>query len=201
MLEMMTMGKMQIPPPDIRGEAIFTASGIWTCPPDVFSISYVVIGPGVNGDWSSSYARGGDGGALRYRNNVPVVPGQTYSIVIGTPGGTSTAFGTTVGQYNRVSGPFDGGGNGGQASSYSGQGTGAGRGGQGAYYTTGGSAGTQNLNIYIGPGLYGNNQGSSYGAGGGAEKDGGGSGKSYPGRGGACRIMWGRYRSFPSAAT
>lgn len=27
------------------------------------------------------------------------------------------------------------------------------------------------------------------------------SGKSYPGRGGAARIMWGRYRSFPSAAT
>jgi len=28
MLEMMTMGKMQIPPPDIRGEAIFISSRI-----------------------------------------------------------------------------------------------------------------------------------------------------------------------------
>ncbi len=203
MLEMMLMAKMQIPPPDIRGDAIFTAVGttVWTCPPDVFSISFVIIGGGENGVFVTGSATGGKGGGLRYRNNIPVVPGAKYNIGVGGPGGTSSAFGTSVGQFKVSSGPSDGGGYGGQGSQYSGGGTGIGQGGQGGSYSTGSTAGNQSINQYLGPDLYGRNQSGGYGSAGGASKDGGGSGKSYPGRSGACRIMWGRFRSFPNAAT
>lgn len=203
MMEMMLAGKVPILPPDVRGEAVFTATGttVWTCPPDVFSVCFVIVGPGENGDWSSSYASGGKGGGLRYRNNVSVTPGAKYNIVVGPAGANmSSAFGTAVGQYNVSSGPSDGGGNGAQGTRYSGQGTGVGLGGQGAYYQNGGGAGTQNLNQFIGPDLYGNNQRGTFGAAGGASKDGGGSGQAYGGRAGGVRIMWGRYRSFPNAA-
>ena len=55
-------------------------------PSDVYSISYVVIGGGQSG-WVNygvnSLAAGGHGGGLAYRNNVPVTPGQTVTVVVG----------------------------------------------------------------------------------------------------------------------
>lgn len=55
-------------------------------PSNVYSISYVVIGGGEAGYVQLSgtdAALGGKGGGLAYRNNVPVTPGQTVTVVVG----------------------------------------------------------------------------------------------------------------------
>lgn len=84
------------------GEAEFTTPGTysWECPENVTRISLLVIGGGGGGDAGSDIigvGGGGGGGALAYRNNVTVVPGQTYTIVVGDGGfGQNTISGTTV---------------------------------------------------------------------------------------------------------
>lgn len=61
----------------------------WICPDGVTSVSVVCIGGGGGGDAGSDIigvGGGGGGGALAYRNNITVVPGQTYTIVVGSGG-------------------------------------------------------------------------------------------------------------------
>lgn len=61
------------------GEALFTAlsadaNGVaWVVPADLFRISAVAVAPGQQGP----------GGALHWRNNIPVVPGETLRVVVG----------------------------------------------------------------------------------------------------------------------
>lgn len=84
------------------GEAEFTVPGTysWECPENVTRISVLVIGGGGGGDAGSDLigvGGGGGGGALAFRNNVTVVPGQTYTIIVGDGGfGQNTVSGTTV---------------------------------------------------------------------------------------------------------
>jgi len=76
------------------GSQLFTSSGSWTAPAGVTSVCVVCIGAGAGGCIDG----GGGGGGLGWKNNITVVPGQTYNVVVGVATPTDY-FGT----------PFDGG--------------------------------------------------------------------------------------------
>jgi len=69
------------------GNAEFITAGThsWTAPAGVTSVCVVCVGTGANGgyQWSSG---GGGGGGLGYKNNITVVPGTAYTIVVGAKG-------------------------------------------------------------------------------------------------------------------
>ena len=73
------------------GDATYVTTGTysWTAPTGVTSVSVVAVGGGGGGgfQWSSG---GGGGGGLGWKNNIPVTPGQSYTVVVGQ-GGESTA--------------------------------------------------------------------------------------------------------------
>jgi hypothetical protein len=158
-----------VPTPPV-GQAEFTTSGSysWTAPAGVTSVCVVCIGGA--GAYSGGSPQGaGGGGGLGWKNNITVVPGQSYTVVVGSSGfdyagagqsGTSSYFinsstvrggGGSGGSYTRVGGGYvgDGGGNGGSGGAYfSGGGGGAGgysgnggRGADGGDPYDGGSAG------------------------------------------------------------
>jgi len=191
------------------GQVEFTTYGTytWTCPEGVYSVSAVCIGAG--GTASSSqfgvvapYA--GGGGGLGYKNNIPVVPGQSYTIQVGRRGewvansyplaSTNSWFmsATTVagiaggaagGTLCRIGGSYigDGGGNGGNGGiGTAGQG-GAGGGGAGGYSGTGGAGGTS--------GSSSGTNGSGGGGGGGAGYFGGNALRNIGGNGGGTGLQ------------
>lgn len=86
----------------IVGQEEFTSPGTyeWICPEDVSSVSVVVIGAGGGGDAGDDLVTtggGGGGGALSYRNNISVIAGQPYQIIVGSGGlGQVTVSGTTT---------------------------------------------------------------------------------------------------------
>lgn len=91
MLGVLRTGKPRSP----QGQAYFTTVGWhdWICPSGVFSVSCVLVGPGGDSTNVGSTYTGGDGGALRYRNNIPVIPGKNYRVYIGPSGsGSATNF-------------------------------------------------------------------------------------------------------------
>jgi len=134
--ETITFNGTIIPP---VGEIIISnfGSNTWVAPSGVTSVSVVAVGGG-----GGATSVGAGGGGLGWKNNITVVPGQSYTIVVGaggspgvpnTAGGNSTAFGVTAygasganpqghGQGSQVSyyangggyGGADGGGNGGR---------------------------------------------------------------------------------------
>lgn len=57
----------------------------WKCPPNVHNVSAVVIGGGAGGDGGYGQQSGG-GANLRYKNNIPVTPGNLYSVRVGVGG-------------------------------------------------------------------------------------------------------------------
>jgi hypothetical protein len=74
-----------------RGQQTYTSSGSysWTCPSGVTSVSVVCIGGGGGGNGGGNGvggAGGGGGGGLGYKNNIPVTPGQSYTVVVGGGG-------------------------------------------------------------------------------------------------------------------
>ena len=135
-----TPGEIQV------GEAEYTVAGTyqWTAPPGVTSVSVVAVGAGGPGAASTvSEVAGGGGGALAWRNNITVVPGQSYTVVVGeattsAAGGHSLFIDSTVvrangggrgtGGVQGAGGTFvgQGGGNGGGGVNQSGSGGGAG---------------------------------------------------------------------------
>ena len=66
-------------------EFITAGTHSWTAPAGVTSVAVVCVGTGANGgyQWSSG---GGGGGGLGYKNNIAVVPGTAYTIVVGAKG-------------------------------------------------------------------------------------------------------------------
>lgn len=163
------------------GQQEYTTPGTysWTCPDGVFSVSAVYIG---GGGHASAYGAGG--GALGYRNNITVVPGNSYTVVVGAGGlrgadGTQSYFISTSNaaqggsQSTGVPATYtgDGGGNGGQGNN-SGSPLGGASGGAGGYSGAGGNGAT-------GLGLSG-----SAGAGGGGGGGGAGAGTHSSGGGG-----------------
>ena len=130
------------------GDATYVTTGTysWTAPAGVTSVSVVAVGGGGGGgfQWSSG---GGGGGGLGWKNNIPVTPGQSYTVVVGA-GGESTANATnnstnlggtsyfistaTVAGYGGgQGGPGSTGATGGYGGGFFGDG--GGRGGNGAY--------------------------------------------------------------------
>lgn len=79
----------------IVGQAKWDQPGTytWVCPPDVTSICAVLIGGGAHGSGGNNYnIKGGFGGGLRYQNDIPVVPGTSYTIVIAAQSALTTAY-------------------------------------------------------------------------------------------------------------
>ena len=69
----------------IPPQAEFTTPGTysWTAPEGVTSVSVVAVGGGGSGGYTGT---GGGGGGLGWKNNIPVVPGQSYTVVVGAGG-------------------------------------------------------------------------------------------------------------------
>jgi hypothetical protein len=129
----------------------------WVCPPNVFNVSAVCIGGGGAGARDSSGAPpGGGGGGLGWKNNIPVIPGKSYTVRVGAGGrpgvngslgnpGNDSYFispnivkGQGGGSGGSAGGGYvgDGGGSGGRA-----PGSNGGGGGAGGYTGNGGNGG------------------------------------------------------------
>jgi Concanavalin A-like lectin/glucanases superfamily len=69
--------------PNPAGEAIYTTPGTYTftVPNNVYYVNVLCIGGG--GAGGSNGGGGGGGGGLAWKNNIPVVPGTTYTVVVG----------------------------------------------------------------------------------------------------------------------
>lgn len=176
------------------GSTSYTTGGTysWTCPAGVFSVCVVCVGAG------GSHRSGPGGGGLGWKNNIPVVPGQSYTVVVGAGGisglpaqnyyaqsgghsyfiNTSTVagFGGSAGSVEpygdaEVSGA--GGGYVGDGGGNGGNGSSGGAGGAGGYSGNGGNGGQQFIPD--------NNTAGSGGGGGGGR----GPGSTYPYYGGA----------------
>lgn len=178
---------------NITGQQQFTTAGTysWTCPAGVYFVSVVAVGAGATGTTTLS----GGGGGLGYKNNIPVTPGNTYTVVVGAPGapgGDSYFINTTTvrgigGTRAGAGGGYvgDGGGNGGAGAADAGGFVGGG--GAGGYAGNGG-AGTATNSTAFNAGAGGGGAGSSgamYGGGGGVGLLGQGSSGATSGAGGS----------------
>ena len=185
--------------PVAYGEAAFTTAGTysWIAPDNVFSVNVVAVGAGGGSSAASGGTGSGGGGALGWKNNISVVPGQTYTVVVGAPGTPSSRNGgnsyfidlTTVAGYGGTGtergarqGPRsnfvgDGGGQGGGGCGNGDDGEGLnpglyeyGGGGAGGYLGNGGNGGGGQNNSYAG---FVPDPGSGGGGGGGSGRAGG----------------------------
>lgn len=131
---------------NLVGVQDYTTAGTytWVCPAGVTSVNVVCIGGGAGGSGSS----GGGGGALAYSNNLTVVPGTSYTVVVGAGGAVGAAggqsyFNTTAtvranGGTHAGAGGTVGAGSGGAGGA---SGSGVAGGGAGGYSGTGGAGG------------------------------------------------------------
>ena len=97
------------------GQTAFTTAGTfsWTAPLGVTSVSVLAIGGGAGGLTGFVSNRGaGGGGGLGWKNNITVVPGQSYTVVVGQSGITDSSFPSAGGTsyFNTTSTVFGGGG-------------------------------------------------------------------------------------------
>ena len=75
-----------------EGDIIYTEPGshTWTAPQGVTAVSAIAIGGGGGGTGGATDGgeamSGGGGGGLGWNNNITVVPGQTYNLVVGEGG-------------------------------------------------------------------------------------------------------------------
>jgi hypothetical protein len=145
----------------ILGQEEFVNPGTydWTAPPGVESVSAVAVGGGGGGGQSSSGEGGGGGGGLGWTNNIPVTPGNTYTVVVGAGGISQGNTGTDGGDSYFID-----------------MSTVVGRGGQGAPSASSGGSGGG----FVGQG--GGNGGFASSAS--TDSSGGGGGGGYTGNGG-----------------
>ena len=164
-----------------RGEHVYNTPGTysWTAPAGVTSVSAVAVGAGGGGGNIGYYQ--GSGGGLGWKNNITVVPGQTYTVVVGAGGSTGSPGSKGGDSYfiNSSTVAGNGGSNGGTSITGTYVGDGGGNGGAGGSTSAiwGGAGGAGG---YSGNGGAGGNNGGSASAGSGG---GGGGAKNY-GRGG-----------------
>ena len=72
-----------------NGTSSATDSGTnhtWTCPADVYFVHALCIGGGGHSYQAPNITKGGGGGGLGWKNNIPVVPGQSYDVRVGRGG-------------------------------------------------------------------------------------------------------------------
>jgi hypothetical protein len=81
-------------PPTPSGQAEYTSPGTysWTAPAGVTSVCAVCVGGG--GAGMAYFGSGGAGGGLGWKNNISVVPGQSYTVIVGG-GGISPSYGSS----------------------------------------------------------------------------------------------------------
>jgi hypothetical protein len=160
----------------------------WTAPEGVNEVSVVAVGGGGGGNRGNSVnAGGGGGGGLGWKYSVPVTPGESYTVVVGSGGNRDTdndggynstnggnsyfistgivaGLGGTRGQEGSggAGGGFvgDGGGNGGRGGNSDGDDAGGG-GGAGGYTGNGGQGGDPDQNGGNGSGGAGGGSGSA----------------------------------------
>ena len=206
--------------PIVSGAQLYDTAGTyqWTCPEGVTKVCCVLVSPGQSAlfRFTQKQQYGGAGGGLRYKNDIVVVPGQVYTIVVSSPAQTAiddndvpcTAFGISVAASSRGStigsnGVFGGVGGEGGNSSATAFNVGGSFGGHSGTFTNGstspglrGGAGYGGGNgISIPGGVRVNSVGAAAGNFGGG---GGNSNGSGPGGKGAVYIMWGPGKSFPN---
>ena len=177
------------------GQALYNSAGSasWTAPPTTTLVCVVCVGGGGGGHRYHSKSCGGGGGGLGWKNNIPVVGGQSYQLNVGgggsrstytssnngSPGGTSwfinlstvAGNGGTRGGYNTV-GPGGG---------YVGDGGGNGGNGGGPIPSTSKCGGGGGAGGYSGNGGQGGGSGTSGGNGSGGGGGGGGGNRSETG--------------------
>lgn len=199
-----------------KGQAQWVTAGtfLWTCPLGVESISCLVVSAGGQSGFSGATPVGGRGGGTRWQNNIPVVPGQVYEIVVGNPGvagasrpantnlAASSAFGLQAG-LGSAGTPFSDdvkGGYGGNGGYYSVTYATIGTGGFAGLYTNGttpsksGSNGTSAAGVSLTADEF--SRSGQYGAG--AEAIYNGTYITYAATVGAVRIIWGAGRAYPN---
>lgn len=158
------------------GQVAYTSSGThtWTAPAGVTSVCVVCVGGGTGGN--SNNRAGGAGGSLGWKNNITVVPGQSYTVVVGA-GGAGGSFPSAGGDSYFISlTTVKGGAN----RTYVGDGGGLG----GIGYGGGGGAGG-----YSGNGGDGSSSGSGANGSGGGGGGGGDAGANGRGGGGGVGIL------------
>lgn len=182
------------------GQTEYTTPGTysWTAPYGITSVCVVCVGAGgqMFGGISASGFVGAGGGGLGWKNNIPVIPGQTYTVVVGNaPGGNSYFIDTStvagLGATANVGGSYigDGGGNGGNGGNKddSVAWIGGGGGGAGGYSGNGGNGGFGSATVATsgtnGSGGGGGGGGGSVGGPGGVDNGGGGGGVGIYGQG------------------
>jgi hypothetical protein len=110
------------------GQQAYTTSGTysWIAPSVVTSINVVAVGGGGSGNVGAG--SGGGGGGLGYKNNITVVPGTTYTVIVGAGGAENTTGSVNPGgdSYFISTATVKGGGGGGGISGGSGAAGGAG---------------------------------------------------------------------------
>ena len=100
-IQQMLLGAAETIPP--QQEYLEAGNYTWVCPAGVTSVSIVAIGPGGAGENVGPY--GGGGGGCAYKNNITVVPGTGYAVVVGAPGAMATGTtGTGAGQNTGTAG-------------------------------------------------------------------------------------------------
>lgn len=139
------------------GQQAYTTAGTysWVCPTGVNTVSVVCVGGGGGSNANPNAASGAGGGGLGYRNSISVVPGNSYTVVVGANpvnanGGDSYFINTnTVAGFGglsgsqRLGGSFigDGGGRGGNGGVIQSNAIAGGGGGAGGYSGRGGFGG------------------------------------------------------------
>lgn len=87
--------------PTGQQEWIAVGSHEFVVPEGVLFVSAVAIGGG-QGAYNEPRGRGGDGADLRWRNRIPVTPGETLTIKVGAGGVSSTVFSQRQGGNSSV---------------------------------------------------------------------------------------------------
>jgi len=121
----------------------------WVAPANVTSVCAVCVGPSINWADNAYYGRGG--GGLGWKNNITVIPGNSYVVQVGGSYGTDSFFidaltvkgGCATGSSTGGTYVGDNGGNGGDGGANTGSGSGAGGGGAGGYAGNGGNGGNR----------------------------------------------------------
>lgn len=177
------------------GQQVYSTYGAysWIAPDGVTSVSVVAVGQG--GSASGNGGGGAGGGGLGWKNNITVVPGQSYTVgvqgdsyfistntVCGKSGPSSAYYSGGGIQYGAVGGTYvgDGGGNGGAGGNGQWTYCGGGGGGAGGYNGNGGNGGVGHYTS----GATSGSAGSGGGAGGGGGSNGNALGYSGSGGGG-----------------
>lgn len=152
-------------------EALFNVPGTysWTAPRGVTSINVVCIGGGGSGGGADG--GGGGGGGLGYLNSYPVVPGNSYTVVVGAGGAAANPGqnGNNGGDSYFISSVVlvGGGGSGGNSlNAPGGTGVGGAGGGAGGSGGGGGGGGAGGVGGNCGTSGFGSQAGGGGGAGG-----------------------------------